>query len=74
MSSLWSNGRSYRGFQIFRDCVSKKVLSSGIHKARSNTENAVLTREMPRLRIVEDWLWQAANTAIDARAPKSGTS
>lgn len=60
----------YRGAQVFRGSVVRKMLSTGKKKARPNEKEEVLSREMPNLRIVEDWLWHAANAAIDARAPK----
>jgi DNA invertase Pin-like site-specific DNA recombinase len=58
----------HRGWQVYRDCISKKEYSSGRHKAKPNDPDKVLSREMPHLRIVEDWLWYAANAAIQARA------
>jgi hypothetical protein len=59
----------YRGFQVYRDCFSKKVHSTGIHKPEPNEADDTLTREMPKLRIVEDSIWYVAYDAIDARAP-----
>ena len=57
----------YRGFQNFRHCVSKKEYSTGKYKPTPNDPEEILSRAMPHLRIVEDWLWQQANAAIDAR-------
>ncbi len=59
----------YRGFQTYRDCVSTKEYASGKHKPKVNDADEILTRQMPHQRMVEDWLWYAANAAIDARAP-----
>ncbi|MBL8829223.1 MAG: recombinase family protein, partial [Planctomycetaceae bacterium] len=60
----------YRGVQRFREKVSKKVWSTGCHRAEPSSEDEVLTRDMPHLRIVPDWLWYAANKAINERRPK----
>ena len=76
-TSIWTDrnvidlirSTDYRGFQTFRDHVSKKEYSSGKHKPKLNEPEEVLTREMPELRIVSDALWYSANAAIDARAP-----
>ena len=57
----------YRGFQTYRDCVSKKEYSTGKRKPTPNDPDEVLSREMPELRIVDDALWYAANEAIDKR-------
>ena len=60
----------YRGFQTFRDHISKKEYTSGKHKSKRNLDReAILTRDMPNLRIVSDALWYSANAVIDARAP-----
>ncbi len=61
----------YRGVQKFRDKVSKKVWGTGCHRAEPSSADEVLTRDMPHLRIVPDWLWYAANKAIDERGPKA---
>lgn len=58
----------YRGFQTHRDHFSKKEYSTGKHKPKPNDADEVLTRQLERLRIVDDALWFAANDAIDARA------
>jgi hypothetical protein len=57
----------YRGFQKYRDTVSKKVHTTGTRKSERNDPEEVLTRELPNMRIVPDWLWYAANAAIDRR-------
>ena len=57
----------YRGFQSFRTKFSKKKYRKGTRTAERNTADKILTREMPKLRIVPDWLWFAANKAIDER-------
>ena len=57
----------YRGFQTFRDTISRKKHRLGVPKAEQNAADKVLTRDMPHLRIVPDWLWYAANKAIDER-------
>jgi len=57
----------YRGFQTYRDYVSKKEYSTGKRKPTPNDPDEVLSREMPKLRIVDDALWYAANEAIDKR-------
>jgi DNA invertase Pin-like site-specific DNA recombinase len=57
----------YRGVDTFRSTIAKKVFRSGKRKQVRNEASAVLTREMPHLRIVPDWLWYAANDAIDNR-------
>lgn len=59
----------YRGFQTFRDTVSRKKHRLGVPTAQQNAPDKVLTRDMPHLRIVPDWLWYAANQAIAERAP-----
>ncbi|MCY2990749.1 MAG: recombinase family protein [Planctomycetota bacterium] len=64
----------YRGFQTYRDCYSKKQHSTGKHKPEPNDAEEVLTRQLEKLRIIEDSLWFAANDAIDARAPDVETA
>jgi hypothetical protein len=59
----------YRGFQTHRDHFSKKEHSTGKHKPELNVADEVLTRQMEKLRIVDDSIWFAANDAIDRRAP-----
>lgn len=76
-SRIWS-GRNvialirrtiYRGVESYRDSVATKELTTGKHLPKANEAEEVLTRFMPHLRMVEDWLWYAANKAIDERAP-----
>jgi len=62
----------YRGHQRLRLTVSRKEYRTGKRKAGRNDPDKVLVREMPELRIVEDWLWQKANDAIDAREHRRG--
>jgi hypothetical protein len=57
----------YRGLQTYRATVSKKKYRTGERKATRNDPDNVLTREIPHLRIVSDWLWHKANKAIDDR-------
>jgi len=61
----------HRGFQMHRGSISKKEYSTGKRKPRPNDPADVLTREKPALRIVDDWLWKAANEAIDQRIGKA---
>ncbi len=58
----------YRGFETYRDHISKKENVTGKHKPEANDDDEVLTREMPHLRIVSDVLWHMANKVIDDRA------
>lgn len=59
----------YRGFETFRDTISKKFHTTGrSHSVKNKDRSKVLSREMPHLRIVDDALWYAANKAIDDRA------
>lgn len=62
----------YRGFETYRDHISKKENVTGKHKPEANDDDEVLTREMPHLRIVSDVLWHMANKVIDDRAPDVG--
>ena len=58
----------YRGVEVYREEISKKNFETGKWKPTPNPKpENVLTREMPHLRIVEDWLWYLANEAIDNR-------
>ena len=57
----------YRGEQRYRVVISKKTYRDGKRKATRNAPDQVLVRPMPHLRIVPDWLWFAANKAIDER-------
>lgn len=59
----------YRGVESYRDSVATKELTTGKHSQEANQREEVLSRFMPHLRMVEDWLWYAANEAIDRRAP-----
>ena len=59
----------YRGEEVYREEISKKNFKTGTWKPTPNPKpENVLTREMPHLRIVEDWLWYQANEAIGNRA------
>lgn len=59
----------YRGFETFRDTISKKFHTTGKSRSvRNKDRSKVLSREMHRLRIVDDLVWYAANKAIDDRA------
>ena len=57
----------YRGFQTYRNTISKKVHTTGTRKSERNNPEEVLTRELPSIRIVPDSLWYSANAAIDRR-------
>lgn len=57
----------YRGHERYRETVSKKKHSVGRRKQERNRPAQILTRDMPHIRIVDDWLWQAANDAISGR-------
>lgn len=57
----------YRGFQRYRDTISTKNYGTGGYRGEPSADERKLTREMPHLRIVSDWLWNAANKAIDER-------
>jgi site-specific DNA recombinase len=57
----------YRGHQVYRGRISQKEYSTGKRRPKPNEPNEVLARDVPNLRIVEDWLWYAANAAIDGR-------
>lgn len=58
----------YRGFQCFRVTITKPRHMTGKSRQIDNPDSAkILEREMPHLRMVEDWLWHAANKAIDDR-------
>lgn len=67
----------YRGVQYFRKEVSTKKFRTGQSKSiRNPNPEKIEQREMPHLRMVEDWLWYLANEVIDGRArpsvPRSG--
>jgi len=57
----------YRGEQTFREKISKQQLTTGRSKLVRNAPDAVLTRQVPHLRIVSDHVWYEANAAIDRR-------
>ena len=57
----------YRGEQIYRKKISKQQLTTGRSKLVRNSADAVLTRQVPHLRIVSDHVWYEANAAIDRR-------
>ena len=58
----------YRGEEKFREKISRKMHTTGKSKPIRNPDpKKILTRSMPHLRIVEDWLWHQANRAIDQR-------
>lgn len=57
----------YRGVQVYRATVSKKQYRTGLRKPARNEQDQVLSRTREHLRIVPDWLWFAANKAIDDR-------
>ncbi|MFO1007529.1 MAG: recombinase family protein [Planctomycetaceae bacterium] len=59
----------YRGVELYREHVSEKQCRTGTKKSVPNSDpSMVLSRDMPHLRMVEDWLWHKANNAIDDRA------
>jgi hypothetical protein len=74
-SSVWTRKNvlalirrtDYRGWQTYRDKISKQTHGSGNRRLRRNDPGQILTRSMPELRIVSDWLWHAANRTIDER-------
>ncbi|MBN8625688.1 MAG: recombinase family protein [Planctomycetes bacterium] len=59
----------YRGIQRFRDTISVKNYRTGGYRGEKSPEDRKMMRKMPHLRIVPDWLWYAANKAIDDRRP-----
>jgi DNA invertase Pin-like site-specific DNA recombinase len=61
----------YRGWQTYRNKTSKRKRGSGNRQSRRNDPGQIWTRSMPDLRIVSDWLWHAANRAIDERGSGS---
>ncbi|QDV20643.1 hypothetical protein Pan153_53190 [Gimesia panareensis] len=62
----------YRGEERFRETISRKQYSTGKSKPVKNPDpDKILTRAMPHLRMVEDWLWHKANQAIDQRITRS---
>jgi DNA invertase Pin-like site-specific DNA recombinase len=57
----------YRGWDVYREMVTKKEYRTGKHHQVRNDAALVLTREMPHLRIVPDSSWYAAQEAIQER-------
>jgi hypothetical protein len=58
----------YRGEEKYRKTISRKRHTSGkMQQVRNPDPEKILTRSMPHLRIVEDWLWHKANRAVDRR-------
>lgn len=60
----------YRGVERYRVRVVNKERRTGKHVEVRNDPGAVLTRDMPHLRIVPDWLWYAANEIINKRTTR----
>lgn len=58
----------YRGWDTYRITSSRKERRSGKRKQVRTEPELVLTRPMEHLRVVPDWLWYDANTAITERA------
>lgn len=59
----------YRGVEKFRVRISRKTHTTGRSGLIRNPDpKKILTRSMPHLRIVEDWLWHQANRVIDERS------
>lgn len=62
----------YRGVEFYREETSKKEFRTGKSKSVRNPDpEKVLQRNMPHLRMVDDWLWHKANEVIDSRARPS---
>ena len=61
------HSKIYRGIEKFAKTVCTKQHGTGKRKPENNDPEDVWEREMPHLRIVSDWLWYAANDAIDQR-------
>jgi hypothetical protein len=57
----------YRGLQTYRNKIKKPTRGSGNRQSRRNDPEKIWTRSMPHLRIVPDWVFHAANQAIDKR-------
>ena len=57
----------YRGVEVYRATIARKHYGSGKHRLVPNSPKKILTREMPHLRIVPDWLWYDANQKIKDR-------
>jgi DNA invertase Pin-like site-specific DNA recombinase len=60
----------YRGVEHYRVTVVHKQRRTGKHVQQRNARDEILTRDMPHLRIIEDWLWNSANQAIDERTTR----
>jgi DNA invertase Pin-like site-specific DNA recombinase len=60
----------YRGIEHYRATVIHKQRRTGKHLQQRNAPDRVLTREMPHLRMVDDWLWYSANQAVDERTTR----
>lgn len=59
----------YRGEEKYRVRISRKRHTTGRSELiRNPNPQKILTRKMPHLRIVEDWVWHQANRAIDERS------
>lgn len=75
LTSKWSSRNvialirreDYRGVQTYRNTQQEKKRRTGRGRSKQRAQEEVWRREMPHLRIVPDWLWTAANKAIDAR-------
>jgi DNA invertase Pin-like site-specific DNA recombinase len=61
----------YRGIEHYRMTVVHKQRRTGKHLLQPNAPDRILTREMPHLRMIEDWLWYSANQAIDERSTRT---
>jgi hypothetical protein len=62
-----------RGLERYRISVVCMQRTSGKHLIVRNEPEKVLTRPMPHLRVVPDWLWHKANHAIKRRATREDT-
>jgi hypothetical protein len=59
----------YRGVEFYREEISKKQHTTGKSGPIPNPDpSKILKRDMPHLRMLEDWLWFKANAVIDDRA------
>lgn len=63
--------KDYKGIQEHGKTFSKRKYRSGQRTQEPNDSSAIKKRKMRRLRIVPNWLWTAANAAIDERATRS---
>ncbi|MCC7423009.1 MAG: recombinase family protein, partial [Planctomycetaceae bacterium] len=57
----------YRGVEERNKTIGRKQRRVGRRKRERNAPESVRLREMPHLRMVDDWLWYAANDAIRGR-------